>query len=119
VASPWGSPKLAEARRIAHATLIREADAFAADVRPILDSLGDMSASEGAKRAQRPYAPRWKMDGAQRPERAGAYVDPSPLPSADGLSLCAALCPFPLYNPVFYLFAATIRPQLPPEIAQI
>ena len=46
---PLGSPKLAEARQIAHAILIRNADAAAANVRPILDSLGDMSANTKAK----------------------------------------------------------------------
>lgn len=46
---PLGSPKLAEARQIAHAALIREADAFAANVRPILESLGDISANAKAK----------------------------------------------------------------------
>jgi DNA invertase Pin-like site-specific DNA recombinase len=46
---PLGSPKLAEARQIAHAMLIRNADAAAANVRPILDSLGDMSANAKAK----------------------------------------------------------------------
>jgi DNA invertase Pin-like site-specific DNA recombinase len=46
---PLGSPKLAEARQIAHATLIRDADAFAANVRPIFDSLENMSANAKAK----------------------------------------------------------------------
>jgi DNA invertase Pin-like site-specific DNA recombinase len=46
---PLGSPKLAEARQIAHAMLIRNADAAAANVRPILDSLGDISANAKAK----------------------------------------------------------------------
>jgi DNA invertase Pin-like site-specific DNA recombinase len=46
---PLGSPKLAEARKIAHAALIRDADAFAANVRPILGSLGDISANAKAK----------------------------------------------------------------------
>jgi DNA invertase Pin-like site-specific DNA recombinase len=44
-----GSPKLAEARPLAWAPSIRNADAAAANVRPILDSLGDMSASAKAK----------------------------------------------------------------------
>ncbi len=46
---PLGSPKLAEARQIAQAALIGNADAFAANVRPIIDSLGDMSANAKAK----------------------------------------------------------------------
>jgi predicted amidohydrolase YtcJ len=44
-----GSPKLAEARPLAWAASIRNADAAAANVRPILDSLGDMSANAKTK----------------------------------------------------------------------
>src|SRR5271166_41159 len=44
-----GNPRLAEARAVAIERQGKAADAFAANVRPILDSLGDISANAKAK----------------------------------------------------------------------
>jgi DNA invertase Pin-like site-specific DNA recombinase len=46
---PLGNPRLAEARAVAIERQGKAADAFAANVRPILDSLGEISANAKAK----------------------------------------------------------------------
>ena len=46
---PLGNPRLAEAQSKGVASIKAEADAFAANVRPILDSLGDISANAMAR----------------------------------------------------------------------